>query len=208
MAARRRPALTRRKAKRAETPAAPRPLVYTAQDVARFCEVDLKTIHHWADGGKIAHHRTTGRHLRFRHNHVLAFLRHHGYPLHAELSSARPTVFLALGGDLPIDETARKLESPYFVRRFSCALEAIAHLVAGEPEALVLSASDPTWGGPVALRALKDSASTAWHAIVVVTAPGDDAAATTMRDAGADVVLAATDLARLRSELDRLLGID
>src|SRR5690606_33776431 len=103
MATRGRAALTGRKGGRAAAEiatarvrASPRPLVYTAQDLARFCEVDLKTIHHWADAGKIPHHRTEGRHLRFRRNNVLAFLRRHGYPLHAELANARPSVFFTV----------------------------------------------------------------------------------------------------------------
>ena len=49
--------------------------LYTAQEVARFCEVDLKTVHHWADRGKVVHHRTDGRHLRFRRNDLVRFLK-------------------------------------------------------------------------------------------------------------------------------------
>ena len=41
------------------------PELFTASDVARFCQVDLKTIHNWADKGEIRHFRTPGRHLRF-----------------------------------------------------------------------------------------------------------------------------------------------
>lgn len=200
MAARRRSPLTNRS--RAES-GAPGPLVYTAQDVARFCEVDLKTIHHWADAGKIAHHRTTGRHLRFRRNHVLAFLRRHGYPLPAEVASARPSVFVAVGP--AADEAARKLAGRFFVSRFGTAIEAIAHLVASEPDALVLSAADPTWGGARAIEALRGSGGTSWPALVVVSDGGD---ATELSGAGADVVLAIADVARLNAELGRVLGID
>jgi excisionase family DNA binding protein len=70
--------------------------VYTAQTVADFCEVDLKTVHHWADRGKVPHFRTDGRHLRFRRNDIVRFLRAHGYPLPEALVRARPSVALAL----------------------------------------------------------------------------------------------------------------
>src|ERR1700754_1968362 len=104
----------------------PRAVLYTAQDLARYCEVDLKTIHHWANGGKIPHHRTEGRHLRFRRNHILAFLRRHGYPLHAELASVRPSVFVAVAplvlggasGNAQLEEVAKKMSVRFFVRRF------------------------------------------------------------------------------------------
>jgi len=49
--------------------------LFTASEVARFCQVDLKTIHNWADRGEIRHFRTPGRHLRFRRVDVLDFLR-------------------------------------------------------------------------------------------------------------------------------------
>jgi excisionase family DNA binding protein len=207
MAGRGRSSLTSRKparsSKAARVPApVPRALLYTAQDVARFCEVDLKTIHHWADGGKIPHHRTEGRHLRFRRNHVLSFLRHHGYPIAAELASVRPTVFFALA----LDELAKKLGTRFAVRRFESALAAIAHLVAGEPDALVVSLDDPTWNGAVAVRTLKKHAETAWPALVLVTE--DTARAGELSDAGADLVVTAGDLGRLSGELARTLGVD
>jgi len=194
-------------------PSTPRPLVYTAQDLARFCEVDLKTIHHWADAGKIPHHRTEGRHLRFRRNHVLAFLRRHGYPLHAELASERPTVFFAMasaGADdlpdvTPPEEIAKKLTARFFVRRFESALSAIAHLVAGEPDVLVVGLEDPTWAGARAIRELKTRPDTSWTTLVVVTSDPNDGAA---REAGADLVVASADVLRLGGELARALAVE
>ena len=192
----------------------PRPLVYTAQDLARFCEVDLKTIHHWADAGKIPHHRTEGRHLRFRRNHVLAFLRRHDYPLHAELATARPSVFFAVangdrgdgdGGPTPPDDIAKKLSARFFVRRFESALAAIAHLLAGEPDVLVVGLDDPTWAGARAIRELKARPETSWTTLAVVTSSPLDAAA---REAGADLVIASEDISRLNGELARTLAVE
>jgi hypothetical protein len=37
--------------------------LFTAPEVARFCKVDLKTIHNWVDRQQIEHFRTPGRHL-------------------------------------------------------------------------------------------------------------------------------------------------
>ena len=218
MAGRGRTALTGAKAGRAaaftnatrRAPPLPRPLVYTAQALARFCEVDLKTIHHWADAGKIPHHRTEGRHLRFRRNHVLAFLRRHDYPLHAELANARPSVFFAVangdgGAATPPDDIAKKLSARFFVRRFESALAAIAHLVAGEPDVLVVGLEDPTWAGARAIRELKARPETSWTTLAVVTASPLDAAA---REAGADLVIAPEDISRLNGELARTLAVE
>jgi excisionase family DNA binding protein len=191
----------------------PRPLLYTGQDLARFCEVDLKTIHHWADGGKIPHHRTAGRHLRFRRNDILAFLRRHGYPVAPELADVRPTVFFAVmprteerpEGSV-LEDVAKKLAARFFVRRFESALAAIAHLVAGEPDAIVVSAADPTWSCMRGVRALKAHGETAWPTLVVVA--DDSEQAGEMKHAGAELVIGPSDLGRLSGELARYLGID
>lgn len=59
----------------------------TASDVAKFCQVDLKTIHNWCDKGQIEHFRTPGRHIRFKPTHVATFLQKYGYPVPEELAS-------------------------------------------------------------------------------------------------------------------------
>src|SRR5258708_34113094 len=70
------------------------PELFTASDVARFCQVDLKTIHNWADKGEIRHFRTPGRHLRFRRLDVLDFLRKYGYPIPEVLRMGKPKVVI------------------------------------------------------------------------------------------------------------------
>lgn len=202
----------RRSAKAAEARRAvgAQPLLYTAQDVARFCEVDLKTIHHWADAGKIAHHRTEGRHLRFRRNHVLVFLRLHGYPIAEQIGLARPNVFLALPqaleGGTSSDDLAKKLTPRFFVRRFESAVTAVAHLVANGPDAFVFGDPDETWAGVEAVRALKRHHETSWPLLVAVSA--DESRRAAMKEAGADHVVDAADAARLHLELARLLSVD
>lgn len=54
----------------------------TATDLARLCEVDLKTIHNWCEReGALAlpHFRTPGRHLRFRREEIDAWLVARGF---------------------------------------------------------------------------------------------------------------------------------
>lgn len=209
MGGRGRAALSDRKAERSGASSTRRAaILYTAQDLARFCEVDLKTIHHWADAGKIPHHRTEGRHLRFRRNHVLAFLRRHDYPLHAELMSARPTVFFAVtprddddASASSIEDVAKKLSGRFFVRRFESALMAIAHLVAEAPDVVVLRLDDPTLAGARSIGELKARPETSWPMLVVLATDAHAAA----RDAGADLVV--EDLASLSGELARSLAV-
>src|SRR5690242_21092939 len=70
------------------------PELFTASEVARFCQVDLKTIHNWADKGEIRHFRTPGRHLRFHRGDVVEFLRKYGYPVPAILRAGKPKIVI------------------------------------------------------------------------------------------------------------------
>ena len=186
------------------------PSVYTAQAVADFCEVDLKTVHHWADRGKVAHFRTDGRHLRFRRNDVVRFLRAHGYPLPDALVRARPTISLALGPSvfddaaLTLDDFAKRLGSRFVVRRHASAAVALAHLLADAPDALVVAHDDATLGLPFAVAALKADPALAWIVIAVVA---DNGLLEAVQAAGADVAVAARDVAKLSGELARTLAV-
>lgn len=182
----------------------PRPSsVYTAQTLADFCEVDLKTVHHWADKGKVTCSRTEGGHLRFRRNDVVRFLRAHGYPLPDSLVRERPVVALALlessfeGGGLTLDDFAKRLGSRFSVRRYAAGAVAAAHLIADPPDALLVSRDDPSLGFPAAITAWKSDPQLSWIVIAMI---GDDAA-------GADVWLAKKDVAKLTGELARTLAV-
>jgi excisionase family DNA binding protein len=184
--------------------------VYTAQAVADFCEVDLKTVHHWADRGKVPHFRTEGRHLRFRRNDVVRFLRAHGYPLPDALVRARPTIALALapssfeGTALTLDDFAKRLGSRFVVRRHASAAVALAHLLADAPDALVVAHDDATLGFPSAVSALKADPALSWIVIAVVA---EDDLLEAVRAAGADVAIAGRDVAKLSGELARTLAV-
>lgn len=180
--------------------------VYSAQALADFCEVDLKTVHHWADRGKVAHFRTDGRHLRFRRNEVVKFLRAHGYPLPEALVRARPTVAVSLapslleGAALSLDELTKRLGSRFSVRRHASGVAAVAHLVAEAPDAVVFAHDDATLGFPSVLAALKDDPATSWIVLAVVTLDAS-------RPEGADIVLDARDIAKLPGDLARTLAV-
>lgn len=185
--------------------------VYSAQIFADFCEVDLKTVHHWADRAKVAHFRTDGRHLRFRRNDVVRFLRSHGYPLPDALVRARPTVALAPGALLPegatlsLDDLAKRLGSRFSLRRHASGASAVAHLVAEAPDAVVLYDRDGTLGFPAVIAALKADPATSWIFFVLLTAGELDADAA--RESGADIVLAAREVVKLPGELARALAV-
>jgi len=63
-------------------------MLFRASDVARFCEVDLKTVHNWVSRGRVESFRTPGRHLRFKPGPLLSFLTQFGYDVPAEVRAA------------------------------------------------------------------------------------------------------------------------
>jgi hypothetical protein len=213
MALRKSPQLTARASARRGAISSSAANVYSAQIVADFCEVDLKTVHHWADKGKVPHFRTDGRHLRFRRNDIVRFLRAHGYPLPDALVRARPSIALALGASvlegaaLSLEELAKRLGSRFSLRRHGSGAAAVAHLVAEAPDAVVLGDGDASLGFPGVLAALKADDATSWPVLVVVTSieggHGDDAA----RTQGADIVLPAREIVKLPGELARALAV-
>ena len=199
---------------RAALKPAPEALLYTAQDVARFCEVDLKTIHHWADRGRVAHHRTEGRHLRFRRNDVLRFLRAHAFPLPEELTTVRPQVALPPappgneaespeGWSLAPDDIARRLSGKFLVRRPPTVLAAVARLLVDGVDALVLSLDDPALG-PGAVAALKSAPETAWVMLAVI---GRGEALDRAKAEGAEIALSPSEVDRVSRELGKALAV-
>lgn len=210
MVLRRPTTLTARASARGKTSASS---VYSAQVFANFCEVDLKTVHHWADRGKIPHHRTDGRHLRFRRNDVVRFLRAHGYPLPDALVRARPTVSFALssstleGAPLPFEDVTRRIGSRFSVQRHPSGASALARLVADAPDAIVLAEADATLAAASMLAALKEDPATSWIVFAFVASGAADGPIDALRAAGAEIVLAPRDIAKLPGELARTLAV-
>ncbi len=142
---------------------------YTAQDVATFCGVELKTIHNWVNKGKIVASRTEGRHLRFRRNDLVRFFREYEFPMPREVARARPSVAVCCAE--PRDEAIRKVSTRFLFRRYANAIEAIARVHASAFDAIIVSTQDPTLAGDRSMVALRRAAP--WVVLVGVRAPGE-----------------------------------
>jgi excisionase family DNA binding protein len=112
--------------------------LFTAAEVARFCQVDLKTIHNWSERGEIPHFRTPGRHLRFRRADVVDFLRKYGYPLPEPLRHGRPSVVVSDEDPVALETLKRVLSAHFDVAVFSDPLDAMIAVASEPPDALVL----------------------------------------------------------------------
>ena len=179
--------------------------LFTASQIARFCQVDLKTIHNWADRGQILHFRTPGRHLRFRRPHVLDFLRKYGYPIPEELDAERPRVALLINGSDPAGDLVAALESSFEVVEYSSPVTALLHIGEQPPDAIILAPELGPLSGAEIIEALRGDENT--RHVRAILLKGDDRDRDAALAAGASAHVRASDLAGLRDTLEALMGV-
>ena len=180
--------------------------LFTASQVARFCQVDLKTIHNWADRGEIDHFRTPGRHLRFRQPDVLDFLRRYGYPIPQELGIDKPSVAV-LVTDLQTGAIVEaQLTDRFKVSTFTEPTAAMIHVGAAQPDAIVVG--DVLGGEQIAGLIATLKATKATQRIRAVLFSNNDAHKADALQAGASAFVNATDLHGLKDTLEALMGTE
>jgi excisionase family DNA binding protein len=182
------------------------PELFTASDVARFCQVDLKTIHNWADKGEIRHFRTPGRHLRFRRLDVLDFLRKYGYPIPEVLRLGKPKVVVVDEDPAVLAAVRRTLSKKFDLTTFQDAFDALVAVGSLQPDALILDVRTPGLDGVRALERLRAIDATAHIRCIVYSAHEEAKKAAT--DAGAYDFIKKGELAELRDSLERLMGVE
>ena len=194
-------ALPRRKVRQARKPKD----LFTASQVARFCQVDLKTIHNWAERGEVPHFRTPGRHLRFRRADILHFLRKYGYPIPSELDGQRPRVGLMVNGDRARDAIQKTLEVGFDVDIYPDAVAGLLRMGRRPPDAVVLAASVGPLTGAEIIAGLKSAGNTQ-HVRAVVFTDGEFYKKDAL-EAGASAYVNAFDLPGLKDTLEALMGV-
>ncbi len=182
------------------------PELFTASDMARFCQVDLKTIHNWADKGEIRHFRTPGRHLRFRRLDVLDFLRKYGYPIPEDLRVGKPKV-VAIDDDPNVLASLRRVLSRRFdLTAFQDPFDALVAVGTQQPDAIILDIKMPGLDGIRLLDRLKALESTS-HIRTIIYSSHEDMRQEAL-DGGAYDFILKGEVSSLRESLERLMGLD
>jgi excisionase family DNA binding protein len=180
--------------------------LFTASEVARFCQVDLKTIHNWADRGEIRHFRTPGRHLRFRRVDVLDFLRKYGYPVPEVLRQGKPTVHVIEEDSAQLEALKKALAQRFEVTGFGDPVDALISIGSETPDVVVLDVNGSKMDGLSCIARLKASDATR-HVRVVVYSGRDEKKAKAL-DAGASAFVSRPDLGKLSETIDALMGAE
>jgi excisionase family DNA binding protein len=182
------------------------PELFTASQFARFCHVDLKTIHNWADKGEIRHFRTPGRHLRFHRADVVEFLRKYGYPVPAILRAGKPKVVAVDDDPHVLASIRRALGRRFEVTTFQDAFDALVALGKIEPDAIVIDVQMKGLDGMKCLERLRAIEATSRIRTVVFSAQQDKRRA--VLEAGANDFVPKGDVALLRESIERLMGVE
>ena len=180
--------------------------LYTASQLARFCRVDLKTIHNWVEKGEIRHFRTPGRHLRFRRLDILDFLHKYGYPVPEPLRGSKPKVVVLDPDPAVLAAVRRALGRRFEVSTFADPFEALVGIGAGRPDALVLDLALPGVDSLKFVERLKAIEATAPIRVIVYSAQDPQRRASL--EAGANDFVPKGELALLRESIERFTGFD
>ena len=180
--------------------------LFTASQVARFCRVDLKTIHNWADKGEIRHFRTPGRHLRFRRLDVLDFLRKYGYPIPEVLRMGKPKVVIIDEDPQVLAALRRTLSRRFDLTTFQDPFDALVAVGSLQPDALIFDIKMPGLDGIRCLERLRSIDSTAHIRCLIYSA--HDEVKKNATDAGAYDFIKKGEVAELRDSLERLMGLE
>jgi excisionase family DNA binding protein len=178
--------------------------LFTASEVARFCQVDLKTIHNWADRGEIRHFRTPGRHLRFRRVDVLDFLRKYGYPVPEVLRQGKPSVHVIEEDAAQLEGLKKALATRFDVTGFADPVDALIAIGSETPDVVVLDVGGNKIDGLSCIARLKASDATR-HVRLVVYSSREEKKARAL-EAGASAFVARPDAVKLVETIEALMG--
>jgi excisionase family DNA binding protein len=178
--------------------------LFTASEVAKFCQVDLKTIHNWADRGEIRHFRTPGRHLRFRRVDVLDFLRRYGYPVPDVLKQGRTRVHVLDEDAATLESLDRSLAARFEVRTFSEPVDALIAIGSDTPDVVVLDVAGARLDGLATIARLRALDGTQHVRIVAYSSRADRRQQSL--DAGAAAFVQKPDVSKLIESIDSLAG--
>ncbi|HQK16838.1 MAG TPA: response regulator, partial [Polyangiaceae bacterium] len=169
-------------------------------------QVDLKTIHNWADKGEIRHFRTPGRHLRFRRLDVLDFLRKYGYPIPEVLRLGKPKV-VAVDEDANVLAALRRVLTRRFeLTTFQDSFDALVAVGNLQPDAIILDVKTSGLDGLRLLERLKSIEATA-HIRSIVYSGHEDMRKPALEAGAYDFILKG-EVSELRDSLERLMGLD
>jgi excisionase family DNA binding protein len=178
------------------------PALIKPSQLARFWELNPRTLHVWIRAGRLPAIRSPGNHFRLRVADVRAFCEREELPVPPFASVAVRRVVVA-GGSPPLRRAlARALKTAAVLEAFADPYEALVAAAAARPEILALSVEHPGFDAVAAVRAFKRTPATSSVVVVAFGVTGRPQALA-LEKAGAAFAIAEAQTGEL---LPRALG--
>jgi excisionase family DNA binding protein len=135
--------------------------------LARFWELNPRTVHTWIRQGRLVAIRSPGNHFRLRVSDVRAFCEREGLAVPPFVAPPAKRAVLATPSDTLARTVLRALRGNVVLEVFRNPYEALVAAAAMPTAVFALSGSFPKFDGAAAIRALKALPATSAVAIVV-----------------------------------------
>jgi hypothetical protein len=183
------------------------PALIKPSRLARFWELNPRTLHIWIREGRLLALRSPGNHFRVRVADVLAFCEREGLPVPPFVSPIPRRVVVA-AAPLPLRRVvARALKTSAVLHALADPYAALVAAAAEPTAILAINARAPRFDALAAIGALKDTSATEALIVIAFDAPGRAQAAALERAGASRVILSGQTRELLPMALGDLLGL-
>ncbi len=120
--------------------------VYTTQDIAKVCQVSLRTVIRWVDEGRLSSFRTPGGHRRVKEEDLAKFLSSYNIPFTISSQRAKKIFVVEIHGSIRriIQQLLRRSSDTYEVVAADSVVEAALRIGFFQPDLVILSCGEVT----------------------------------------------------------------
>ena len=182
------------------------PALIRPSQLARFWELNARTLHIWIREGRLLAIRSPGNHFRLRVADVLAFCEREGLPVPPFVSPPPRRVVVAAARPALRRALARSVKTAAVIHALSDPYEALVAAAADPPHILAIGVGAPHFDAVAAIRALKSTPATTSVVVVAFDVPSRAQAAALERAGAARTIVSGQTIDLLLVALAELLG--
>jgi CheY-like chemotaxis protein len=181
------------------------PALIRPSQLARFWELNARTLHIWIREGRLLAIRSPGNHFRLRVADVLSFCEREGLPVPPFVSPAPQRVVVGAASPALRRALARSVKTSAVIHALADPYEALVAAAAEPPKILALGVRAPQFDGVAAIRALRSSPVTRSVVVVAFDVPTRTHAAAMKRAGASQAIVSAQTSDLLPAALGELL---
>jgi len=149
----------------------------TTGDIAKYCDVNQRTVIRWLDKGALKGFKLPGRgNNRVKLDDFIKFLKQNGMPVPDELAEQGMPKVLVVDDELPVANAIRRALKPLevSVEIANGGFEAGSQLMIQKPDLMTLDLSMPGMNGFDVIKFVRNTAEIAHTRILVISALNED----------------------------------